>query len=253
MTAQHTRITVLGRVPRPKEVGAGLLIQSNGLAVLGGLALAADLIERCLCHDKCRTAADRALPRGPHHTGVDRRVPNRPVRGRPVRAEIIGGLDLVPGTPVPRSGRRLSAGGVAARRRPARHPGRRPHRALQGRGSDGRHTREVSRRAAVSEWLPAPAAVRHRRGTGQPRHGRGGSQPHLRDGGDRLRRRSRRSDEPGRDRRSAGPADRRLPGGVRPPCRRVPVQGGRPRVRRRLPDRSRCAATPSPAASTWAG
>ncbi|WP_250032823.1 FAD-dependent oxidoreductase [Paractinoplanes maris] len=39
-------VTVLERAPQPKEVGAGLLIQPNGLAVLGGLSLAADLHQR---------------------------------------------------------------------------------------------------------------------------------------------------------------------------------------------------------------
>jgi len=36
-------VTVLDRVREPAEVGAGLLVQPNGLAVLGGLSLAGDL------------------------------------------------------------------------------------------------------------------------------------------------------------------------------------------------------------------
>jgi 2-polyprenyl-6-methoxyphenol hydroxylase-like FAD-dependent oxidoreductase len=58
-------VTLLERVARPQAVGAGILLQPNGLAVLGGLSLGADLerLGHRMAAGTVRDAAGRALVR----------------------------------------------------------------------------------------------------------------------------------------------------------------------------------------------
>ena len=70
------RVTVLEQVPQPREVGAGILLMSNGVSVLAGLGLA-DVLEECgrrieggVLHDaKGGVVARFAMP--DHGPGLD--------------------------------------------------------------------------------------------------------------------------------------------------------------------------------------